>query len=163
MSAGGGKGSGSTTQVVDSAAANTLAKLAEQFTTETAGVRTGLIDTMKEVLSTGGSTIPIISRAVESTRREASKATEETEEDLARNKLAGTPFGEMIRANAKREGNIAAGQTQQSLASAIFNLIPNFILGQSQTALSGLAGAVPGMNTTSGRETAKGFGVGFGR
>lgn len=156
MGAGGGKGS--TTQTVTSPAADKLAGLAEKFAVETTPTRTGLLDAMKEVLSTGGSTIPIISRSVEKTRQESSKALTSTEEQLAQQDLAGTPFGETIRALTKRGGNIAGGQAEQALSNAIFNMIPNFILGQSQTALSGLAGAIPGMQSTSGSEKAFGGG-----
>lgn len=106
--------------------------------------------------------VPIISRAVEQSRRASSKALADTDAELAKQNLAGTPFGAMIKANQRREGNIAAGQTQQSLAQAIFNMIPNFLLGQGQTALSGLAGAIPGMNTTKAKGQTFGWGTSGG-
>ncbi len=106
--------------------------------------------------------VPIISRAVEQSRRASSKALSDTDKELAQQGLAGTPFGAMIKANQRREGNIAAGQTQQSLAQAIFNMIPNFLLGQGQTALSGLAGAIPGMNTTKAKGQTFGWGTSGG-
>ncbi len=157
MSSGGG-GFGKSDQSVSSPAANKLANIAEGFAKESEGVRKGLLGTMMEVLKTGGSSLPIISRSVEQTRLASSKATQETEEDLARKGLAGTPFGEMILSQAKQTGNIEAGKVGQGIAQMIFQMIPNFILGQSQTATSGLAGAIPGMNKTSGTEAALALG-----
>jgi NAD dependent epimerase/dehydratase family enzyme len=164
MSAGGALGGGKTKQTTYSPAADTLAQIAQQFVGETAGVRGGLINAMQEVLKTGGSTIPIISRSVERTRQEASKAQQQTEEELAQQGLAGTPFGEMIKAQTAQEGNIAAGQTEQSLAQNIFNMISNFVLGQSQTALSGLQGAIPGLLSQKGTyfDWGTGASAGFG-
>lgn len=160
MSMGGGGGKGSATQTINSPAASTLANLATQFAGETTGVRTGLIKAMQDVLRTGGSKIPIISRSVEASRSAASKATQDTEDRLALEGLAGTPWGEDVLAKQRMQGEIAAGNVEQSLAQNIFNMIANFVLGQSQTALSGLAGAIPGMNTTSGSQQAMGFGAG---
>jgi len=150
----GGKGTSS----VDSPAANTLAGLAEQFATETTGARTGLLDAMQEVLTSGGSSIPIVSQAVESSKQAASRATTQTTEDLARGDMLGTPFGEAILASTRQQGEQSATQAGQQLAQQIFAMIPNFILGQGQTALGGLAGAIPGMSKT--KETAITAGAG---
>jgi hypothetical protein len=153
MSAGGGKGSSDTS----SPAADKLAGLAQQFATETGGLRTGLIDSMNEVLTTGGSTIPIISAAIEKSKQAASNATQQTEEQLAREGLSGTPFGAQVLAGTRQQGEQAAAQTSQSLAQQLFSQIANFVLGQSQSALSGLAGAIPGMNQTTQKQGA--FGI----
>lgn len=149
---GGGKGK----EQVSSPAADTLANLATQFAGETTSARQSLLSAMEDVLKTGGSKVPIISRAVEQSRQEGSKALASTDTELAQQGLAGTPFGVLVKSLTRQQGNIAAGQTQQSLAQSIFNMIPNFILGQGQTALSGLAGAIPGMNTTKAKGTSYG-------
>lgn len=156
----GGKGKTKTT----SPAAGSAMRMAEQFAGETTDVRTGLLDAMQEVLSTGGSNIPIISRSVERSLQEGSRATAKTEEEIAQSGFAGTPFGEKILAESRMSSEIAAGNTAQSLAQMIFNMIPNFILGQGQTALSGLVSAIPGLSTTRETGTAMGTGVqgGFG-
>jgi hypothetical protein len=127
-----------------SRAANTLTDLAVRFAGETTGVRTGLIDAMQEVLTSGGSSIPIISRSVEQSRMEGSKALSDLDKRLALTGLAGTPEGEGVRSETQLANQIAAGQTQQSLAQQIFAMIPNLVLGQAQTASSGLSGAIPG-------------------
>ncbi len=156
MSLGGGKGKSE----IDSPAAKTLARIAGMFAKETTGVRTGLIDAMQEVLATGGSSIPIISSAVDASRSASSRALQQTEEGLATSGLAGTPFGENILAGQRGEGERNVAATQESLAQNIFGMISNFVLGQSQTATSGLAGAIPGMQKTS--ETAKAAGGDIG-
>jgi len=155
VSAGGGKGESKTS----SKAAKILARLAEQFSTETGGIRTDLIDAMQEVLTTGGSSVPIISSAVDASRSASSRALQQTEESLATSGLAGTPFGETILAGERGEGERSVAATQEGLAQNIFGMISNFVLGQGQTALSGLAGAIPGMQKTSESAKAVGGGV----
>ena len=106
--------------------------------------------------------IPIISRAVEQSRREGSKALASTKDELAQQGLSGTPFGAIVTANQRKEGNMAAGNVQQSLARAIFDMIPNFLLGTGQTATQGLSGAIPGMQTTNARGKTSGVGMNAG-
>jgi len=152
MAIGGGKGSSSGSTSSPSAIA--LTKMAQKFEGETEGIRTGLVDVMQEVLSTGGSSLPLISRSVEQTRQAGSEALKSTGDQLALSGLAGTPEGEQIRAGVSRESEIAAGQTEQALAQMVFQMIPNLVLGQAQTASGGLTGAIPGLNKTTGRESA---------
>lgn len=154
MSIGGGKSSGSQSDP----AASTLSRIAKQFATETGDIRTGIIQQFADVLQ-GGQTaaqVPIIAQAVEATRRASSEAQEGTQEELARTNLVGTPFGQNILASGRREGNLAAAGTKTDITKMLYNLIPNFVLGQSQTALSGLSGAVGGNVSGKG----KGFGAG---
>lgn len=105
----------------------------------------------------GGIQVPIISQALEAVRRASSQSQQGTQEELARTGLTGTPFGQNILATGKREGNLAAANTQTDIMKSLYNLIPNFVLGQSQTALSGLSGAVGG--NVSGTGKSSGFGV----
>ena len=139
-----------------SPAADALSQLAIEFANETKGVRTGLLDSMQEVLSTGGSNIPIISRSVEASRQAGSQATQQTQEELARSGLAGTPFGASILADQRQQSAQNVAGTQQQLAQAIFQMIPSYVLGQSQTSTSGLAGAIPGMNTVNSKSSGLG-------
>lgn len=162
MSGGLGMGGGKGTTTQESSSANTLAALARKFASETTGARTGLLDAMEEVLATGGSTIPIISEAVDSSRRASSRAIKETEESLAQSDLVGTPYGENILAAQRGEGERSVAATQESLAQSIFNMISNFVLGQSQTAFSGLSDAISGDTTTRERTKSGATDVGFG-
>ena len=157
-----GSGSGNTTQTTDSAAANTLVALAQKFESETRGSRTGLLSAMEEVLATGGSNVPLIARAVETSRRAGSVALKDTDERLALTGLAGTPEGESIRSGTRLESEINAGNTKESLARGIFDMISNFTLGQAQTSTSGLSGAIPGMKSEHGQSTEKATGMNTG-
>ncbi len=157
MSAGVSAGGGKDESKTSSKAAKMLARLATQFAEETEGARTGLLDAMQEVLTTGGSSIPIISSAVDASRSASSRALQQSEESLATSGLAGTPFGENILAGQRGEGERSVAATQEGLAQNIFSMISNFVLGQGQTALSGLAGAIPGLSKTT--EGAKAFGA----
>lgn len=163
MSGGVSSASGKSTQTQESSSANALAALAQQFSGETTGVRTGLLEAMQEVLSTGGSSIPIISSAIESSRKASSRALDETKQSLAQSGVAGTPYGENVLATQRQEGELNVAKTKDSLAQNIFGMISNFVLGQSQTATSGLSAAISGDTTT--RERAKGSAadVGFNK
>ena len=154
--AGGSFGAGQSS--IQSPAANSLMKWAEELMTGSSGVRTGLLDAMQEVLLTGGSRLPIISGAVEQSRRSSSRALEETDRNLATSGLAGTPHGEEIRANQMQEGEQAGTKIQEQLMQSILAMVPGFIGGQDQTAMGGFAGAIPGMNKT--KEQAKGMSMG---
>jgi len=118
-----------------------LAKLAEGFAQETTGARQGLLKAMEDVLATGGTNVPIISSSIDASRRASSNALKATNEDLARTGLAGTPFGENIRAGQTQEGQLASAAEGEKLAQAIFQMIPNLVLGQGQNAMGGLGGA----------------------
>jgi len=120
-----------------------LAKMAKRFEEETRASRQGLAGMFEEIIKTGGSqaTTPIISNAVESSQRAGSKTLQQVDENLARSGLAGTPFGAMTRANALQESEYNTSQIGPSMAMKILQMIPNYVLGQGQTAMSGLGTA----------------------
>jgi len=168
MSVGGGGGKGTSSGSQSDPAAAALAQLAQQFATETTGLRTGLIGNLTNVINdpsgkiTGGIQVPLISQAVTATRRAASDAQRQTGESLAQTGQSGTPFGQRILAEGKREGNLAASNARIDIEKMLYNLIPNLVLGQSQTALSGLSGAVGGNVSGKGKSTNVGAGSSFG-
>ena len=151
MSVGLGGAGGKGTETRESAGAQGLYRLAEQFAAETTGVRTGLLEAMQEVLSTGGSTLPIVSSAVEGSRKASSRALSQVEEELAQSGLAGTPYGENIRAGQIQEGEQAVSKTQDAMGQKIFDMISNFVLGQGQTTAAAYGSAIPGDTTTKER------------
>lgn len=161
VSVGGGKSSGSSQ--TSSPAADTLANLANAFAAETRTARKDLIGMMEEVMQTGGSTLPIISAGVERSRQAGSQARQQTAEQLALSDLAGTPFGEKIRADQTLATELAARGVETDFAAQILNMIPNFILGQSQTATSGLAGAIPGQKSETASGKSSGAGITGGK
>lgn len=101
--------------------------------------RSTYINQLLEALITGGvgARIPIISQAVEGVRRASSKSLEATEADLARSGLAGTPYGEQIKASTALEGNVAASSKRADMIQALLDQIPGFIQGTQQTQMMG--------------------------
>ena len=132
---GGGKGGGG--------ASSHLAHMAQAFFTEATPARQELLSQFEELLTTGGvgARQPIIRKAVEGSKRATSKSLQALEGDLARTGLAGTPFGENIRAGTRREGEFAASQIAPNMAMQLLQMIPNFLLGQGNVAISGMGQA----------------------
>ena len=166
MSAGGssntGKSSGS--EKVRDPSAQALANLATSMYNETSPARQGLLSVFQEILSGNGAKLPFINQAVENSRQAGSTATQQTEEELARAGLSGTPFGARTMASQRTQAAQGVSQTRNDLMMQLFNMIPNFVLGQGQTAFSGLSGAA-GRNTSttasgksSGHEIYGGYG-----
>ena len=131
------------------ASTNALAQMAQEFAGETKGLRGEMITNFEDILKTGGSqaTIPIISKAVEASKRATSQTMSQVEEDLARKGLSGTPFGENVMGQTRMSGNLATSQVPLDITNAFLQMIPGFILGQGQTATQGLG-------TASGQQTA---------
>lgn len=156
VSVGGGKSSGSQKDP----AATALANIAQQFAGETTPLRTGLISAFSQILSGQGTRLPVVSQAMESSRQAGSKATSDTSNELARMGLAGTPFGERVLSESRSGANQSTSQAGSNAIMQLFSMIPNFTLGQGQTALSGLGGAVGG--NVSGKGKSSGFGMSGG-
>ena len=124
--------------------------IAQQFMGETSDLRTGFIDQLTEALETGGvgARIPIIARAMEGTREAGSKAMTSTAEELARSRLAGTPFGEKIMAGERRQAEIAPQNTRTQIIQQMLAQMPGFLTGTNQTIIAG-AGATTGQPSSS--------------
>ena len=150
MSGGVGGAKGSEKGSVSSPGAGSLMEWAEQLMNESSGARGGLLEAMQEIFLTGGSSLPIISGAVEQSRKASSRALEETDRNLATSGLAGTPHGEEIRVNQMQEGEQAGTKIQEQLVKSILTMVPGFIGNQTQTAMGGFANSIPGMQSTSG-------------
>ena len=104
-------------------------------------------------MARGGSQaqVPMIAKAVEASKQATSKATQGLDAEMARAGLSGTPFGIMMKNNARQSGSLATSQIPTNIAQQILAMIPNFILGQGQTAMGGLGGAAS--NSTSQANT----------
>lgn len=134
MGGGGGKGN---------EAGEDLADIAKQFFGETTPLRQEMIDQFMEALTTGGvgARIPIINKALESSRRAESQTMQGTEENLARTNLAGTPFGAMVRSSTEQQGNLATSQIPTNIIAGMLQQIPGFITGTNQVVTSGMGQA----------------------
>lgn len=144
-----GKNASDAGSEADPASNAQLIDLASGFAKETSGLRKDLVSQFAEILKTGGSqaTVPIISKAVEASKQATSNTLKQLDEQLTTQKLAGTPFGAMVKAQTAQAGNQATSQVPTGIAQAFLQMIPNYILGQSQTATQGLG--VGAQNQTS--------------
>ncbi len=121
----------------------TLSKIAEAFFTETTPVRQELTSQMSEALTTGGvgARMPIISKSQEASRQATSNALRALDAQLAQTGQAGTPFGTRARAETTQRGEMATARIPTDIVSQLLQIIPGFIMGQSQQAVSGLGQA----------------------
>lgn len=133
---GGGKGGGTQSS-------EALNQIAKQLFEETTPLRQEFTGQMESVLKTGGvgAAMPMISKSVERTRQASSTAMKGLDERLAVLGLAGTPFGEGIRAEQTQKGEIEAANIPTDFYKQLLPSILNFILGQGQTVVTGLGGA----------------------
>lgn len=142
-----------------------LVSLAKQLFGETEGLRTGINDLFSSILKTGGSqaTTPIISNAVEASQRATSKTLAQTDEELARTGLAGTPFGANTRAGVLQEGNLSTSQIGPQIAMSLLQMIPGYLTGGLQTAFGGLgqgANNATNLTNTGGQMLSKALSLG---
>lgn len=153
VSLGGGKESSESS--TSSPAADALATLATTFAKETTGLRQDLISQLTDALQTGETKTSksITTQAVQSSLKAASDTRAETQAENARTGLSGTPFGTSLLSSVMQQGVTAAKGAEATMKNQVYNQALqsalNFVLGQSQTATGGLAGAIPGTNSTS--------------
>lgn len=120
-----------------------LESMAQQLFGETSPLRALLTSQMEEALATGGvgAQIPIIQRAEERARLATSQAMEGVERELARTGLAGTPFGETLRAETARRGEFDISQIRPTMTSQFLAQIPGYTMGTTQTGIGGMGAA----------------------
>lgn len=122
---------------------------------------------MSNILQTGeagtvGPQVPIIQRSVEASRRAGSQAQRGTTEELARTGLAGTPFGETIRAGGEREAAFQTSQIAPNMMMQFMGMLPNFLSSILQTGIGGLAGARTEAQMSEEQRRARGWQLGGG-
>lgn len=146
---GGGKGSQSTES------SNDLNDIARQFFAETSPLRRNLIGQFDEALTTGGvdARIPLISRSQEQSRQATSNSLRQIDDQLAQNNLAGTPFGERIRAETLQSGEQSTAQIPTNIVMQMLQQIPGFVTGSNQTVVTGL-GQAAGAEASAGGSNA---------
>ena len=133
---GGGKGGGG-------GSSDKLAKIAKKFFKETKDVRRELQDQFMEALVTGGveARIPIIQKSQEASREATSSSLRQLDTQLAQSGLAGTPFGENIRAQTMMTGEQRTAAIPTEIVGQLLQQIPGFVTGANQTVVSGLGSA----------------------
>jgi acyl CoA:acetate/3-ketoacid CoA transferase beta subunit len=117
-----------------------LADIARSFANETKGLRTELIDQFMDILKTGGSQAitPTISRAVEASKQATSQSMLQTQGEMARTGLAGTPFAAAVLGQTSQQGNQATARIGPEISMELLKMIPNFLMGQASTSVSGM-------------------------
>jgi len=135
---------------------------------ETKEIRGEYTKQLMEALTTGGvgARIPIISKAMEASKRATSQSVRGAEENITRSGFAGTPFGEAILANISREGAYTTSQIGPQYAQQLISGIPGYVGGTLQAATQGMGTAaqasasVRGAATTATGNVASGFSSG---
>lgn len=130
----------------------------KEFRTDVRPIRQESFRQIAEALQTGGvgAQLPIATKAVEATRSATSTALTQIDESLARSNLAGTPFGERIRAGQIQAGEIEASRIPVEMAAQLASLAPNLATGSAGTIISGL-GTAAGQQRGTDAQNAKIF------
>lgn len=159
MGGGGGKGgSGSK----DTASSKALADISKQVWTLSKPGYQELLNQGMEAWKTGGTSasIPMVQRAVESSKVAGSQALKQAESSLASSGLAGTPYGEAILADTGLKGELAASDAGLSIGKYIMSMLPGLVTGGQSNAFQGLgtSAGVQGsiQNTNTNAATSKG-------
>ena len=131
-----------------------LADIANAFYLETTPLRRNLISQMDEALTTGGigARIPLIAKSQEASKRATSSALQQTDEDLARSRLAGTPFGAQARSDVLQRGEINTAMIPTNIVAQMLQTIPGFVTGANQTIISGLGQSAGAQASQAGAE-----------
>lgn len=132
---GGGKGNNNS--------ADRLSNLAKLFAQETTPLRREMNDQFLEALTTGGveARIPMINKAVESSRQATSNTLRQLDQQLAMSGLAGTPFGQQMRTGALQTGEQQTAGVPFNIIGQLLQQIPGYVTGANQTVVTGLGQA----------------------
>jgi len=133
---GGGKGGGNS-------GSKKLEKIAKNFYDETTPLRQEMQDQFLEALTTGGveARIPMVNKAVESSRQATSNTLRQLDTQLAQSGLAGTPFGQQIQTQALQSGNQQTAGVPFNIIAQLLQQIPGYVTGANQTVVTGLGQA----------------------
>lgn len=101
-----------------------------------------VIDQLGELLRTGGvgAQIPIIQRSVEATKQATSQALASTDDSLRAAGLAGTPWGQNIKAQAQQQGAFNVAQVPTNLALAMEKMALPVLSDTQRNAMAGAMG-----------------------
>ena len=128
----------------------------KEFRADVRPIREESFRQIAEALQTGGigSRLPIATKAVEATRSATSNALTQIDESLARSNLAGTPFGENIRASQVLSGELEAARIPTDFAAELTRLGPGLATGTAGTLVQGLGTAAGQQRGTDAQNAA---------
>jgi hypothetical protein len=138
MGGGGSKGGSSSS---DTAATKALADISKQVWNESKPGFQELMSQGMEAWKTGGTSasIPMVQRAVESSKVAGSEAMKQAESGLASSGLSGTPYGESILAQTGLSSELAANNAGMDIGKYIMSMLPGLVTGGQSNAFSGLS------------------------
>lgn len=119
-----------------------MRQIITDFWQETGALRKTLQNQMLEALQTGGvgAQAPIIGRAEEAQRMQTSAALRGIDQQLAQQGLAGTPFGERIRAEELSRGRTTLAGIGPQYAAQFIGQVPGYTQAGAQSIMGSLAG-----------------------
>ena len=128
----------------------------KEFRTDVRPIREESFKQIAEALQTGGigSRLPLALKSIEATRSATSNALTQIDESLAQSGLAGTPFGENIRASQVLSGELEASRIPIDFAAELARLGPNIAVGTGSTLISGLGTAAGQQRGTDAQNAA---------
>lgn len=128
---------------VETKQSETQSKLAQGLFQETAPLRSEMFGQFLEGLRTGGigAQIPIIQRAIEQSRLATSNTMRQIDEQMATSGVAGTPFGQSVRAGALMQGAQAESQVPTNILQQFLAMVPGMVGQQGATGMSGMSAA----------------------
>jgi hypothetical protein len=111
---------------------------------ETSPLRNEFMKQLMDVLKTGGSKalVPSMARAFESSKSAASKAYTGASEDLSRSGLADSPFGQMVLASQRMQGEQASADTQSEISSQFLSQLVPFLQAMTGSTIGGFGSLV---------------------
>lgn len=124
-------------------ASSALEDIGKQLFTESQPVRQELFGQILEGLQTGGigAKIPIIQRAVEESRIAQTQSLRQLDDQIAQGRLAGTPFGERLRADANIGANATTSRVPTDVVRDFLGVAPGFTSNAGQQSVAGLGSA----------------------
>jgi hypothetical protein len=145
-----------------------LSKYMREIFKETRGLRKEFTGQLEQLLKTGkpgGAQVPIIARALESTKRAGGRAMRGTSEQLESSGITG-PFAQAILASQRGEQSFREGQIPVNIMQQMLAMIPGYLGQTGQTTTGGLgqaAGAsaqTQAAATSAAGQVAVGYGPG---
>ena len=117
-----------------------LGQIAETILKQAGPLRKELLGQTLEALKTGGvgARIPVIQRAVESSKQATSNALRGTTESLGATGLASSPYGQSILANIRTQGGQATSQIPTQIAENFIGAAPGIVASMQGQGLQGL-------------------------
>ena len=124
-----------------------LANISKEIWSTVKPTMTSAAGAAQEGLKTGGigSTLPLITQAIEQAKMATSRTMSATGESLDRAGVGG-PFRENILAGTQMQGDLATSQIAPGMTANMLQMLLPMLVGQTQQVTTGMTGAASGAN-----------------